>query len=80
MNDSLSEWDDCDAKYQARPASADVVGKLILCSPSGVCCSDGRIVFLGVGDNIVSGYDCASLPLDQTCRYMGKLLYVNGAG
>jgi hypothetical protein len=30
MNDSLSEWDECEAKYQARPASADVVGNDIL--------------------------------------------------
>ena len=73
MKDSLSEWDDCEAKYQARPASADVVGKLILCSPSGVCCSDGRGEFVGKGDNSVPGYDSTSLPPDQTSRYMGKM-------
>lgn len=27
MKASLSEWDDWDTRYQARPASAEVVGK-----------------------------------------------------
>jgi hypothetical protein len=35
MKDSLSEWDDCEAKYQARPAIAAVVGNDILWSSSG---------------------------------------------
>jgi len=50
MKDSLSEWDDCDTKYQARPARADVVGNDILCSPSVNLVWIGGLGSLGRGD------------------------------